>query len=200
MVPPYGGRTPHVPIMSLKWENRCSTVDARAAAPRARARDPYGRGARGAVRAAAGPGRPMGGNVRQCAGYPQWGPYIRLLRAVTDDPVGVIVANPSTFGTDSSVGSTVALLEAKLPAVRERRRELEEQLAAVIAQESAPARPGLVLHRASGSRPRSPYCAAAPRYAAATRPRSCPCAATWRPSGGSCPALWCSRSLGGRVG
>ncbi|MFE5586946.1 hypothetical protein [Kitasatospora sp. NPDC056531] len=38
-----------------------------------------------------------------------------------------------TFGSDSSVGSTRALVEARLPAVREQRRQLEEQLAALIA-------------------------------------------------------------------
>ncbi|MFD9125427.1 type IV toxin-antitoxin system AbiEi family antitoxin domain-containing protein [Kitasatospora sp. NPDC059571] len=43
----------------------------------------------------------------------------------------------STFGTDNSVGSTRALLEAQLPAVREQRRKLEDQLAAVLAQENA---------------------------------------------------------------
>ncbi|MET8624618.1 hypothetical protein ABZW30_12825 [Kitasatospora sp. NPDC004669] len=42
-----------------------------------------------------------------------------------------------TFGSDSSVGSTRALVEARLPAVREQRRRLEEQLAALIAQEDA---------------------------------------------------------------
>ncbi|MET8630733.1 hypothetical protein ABZW30_44800 [Kitasatospora sp. NPDC004669] len=42
-----------------------------------------------------------------------------------------------TFGSDSSVGSTRALVEAQLPAVREQRRRLEEQLAALIAQEDA---------------------------------------------------------------
>lgn len=42
-----------------------------------------------------------------------------------------------TFGTDSSVGSTRALLEARLPAVRERRRQLEDALAATVAQENA---------------------------------------------------------------
>ncbi|MFF2147799.1 hypothetical protein [Kitasatospora sp. NPDC058190] len=42
-----------------------------------------------------------------------------------------------TFGSDSSVGSTRALVEARLPAVREQRRRLEEQLAALIAQENA---------------------------------------------------------------
>ncbi len=43
----------------------------------------------------------------------------------------------STFGTDSGVESTIALLEARLPAAQERRRQLEEELAAVIAQEDA---------------------------------------------------------------
>ncbi|MFE5587506.1 hypothetical protein [Kitasatospora sp. NPDC056531] len=42
-----------------------------------------------------------------------------------------------TFGSDSSVGSTRALVEARLPAVREQRRRLEEQLAALIVQEEA---------------------------------------------------------------
>ncbi|WBP91375.1 hypothetical protein [Kitasatospora cathayae] len=42
-----------------------------------------------------------------------------------------------TFGSDSSVGSTRALVEARLPAVREQRRRLEERLAAIIAQEDA---------------------------------------------------------------
>jgi hypothetical protein len=46
------------------------------------------------------------------------------------------VAN-STFGSDSGVESTIALLGARLPAVREQRRRLEEELAAVIAQESS---------------------------------------------------------------
>ncbi|MEU9133728.1 hypothetical protein AB0D08_37515 [Kitasatospora sp. NPDC048540] len=46
-------------------------------------------------------------------------------------------ASTGTFGADSGVGSTVALLKEQLPAVRERRRLLEEQLAALIAQESA---------------------------------------------------------------
>ncbi|MFD0526092.1 prephenate dehydrogenase [Kitasatospora arboriphila] len=41
------------------------------------------------------------------------------------------------FGTDSSVGSTRALIEARLPTVREERTRLEEELAAVIAQENA---------------------------------------------------------------
>ncbi|MFE5587625.1 hypothetical protein [Kitasatospora sp. NPDC056531] len=45
--------------------------------------------------------------------------------------------NGYTFGSDSSVGSTRALVEARLPAVREQRRQLEEQLAALIAQEDA---------------------------------------------------------------
>ncbi|MFJ9517865.1 hypothetical protein ACIRPK_06300 [Kitasatospora sp. NPDC101801] len=40
----------------------------------------------------------------------------------------------SIFGSDSGVGSTIALLEARLPAAQERRRELEEELAAVTAQ------------------------------------------------------------------
>ncbi|MFC8448741.1 hypothetical protein [Kitasatospora sp. NPDC057223] len=43
----------------------------------------------------------------------------------------------STFGSDSGVESTIALLGARLPAVREQRRRLEEELAAVIAQESS---------------------------------------------------------------
>lgn len=42
-----------------------------------------------------------------------------------------------TFGTDSGVGSTRALIEARLPAVREQRQRLEDELAAVIAQENA---------------------------------------------------------------
>lgn len=42
-----------------------------------------------------------------------------------------------TFGTDSGVGSTRALIEARLPAVREERTRLEEELAGVIAQENA---------------------------------------------------------------
>ncbi|MGW2254750.1 hypothetical protein ACWCXH_31865 [Kitasatospora sp. NPDC001660] len=42
-----------------------------------------------------------------------------------------------TFDSDSSVGSTRALVEARLPAVREQRRRLEEQLAVLIAQEDA---------------------------------------------------------------
>ncbi|MFE5586366.1 hypothetical protein [Kitasatospora sp. NPDC056531] len=42
-----------------------------------------------------------------------------------------------TFGSDSSVGSTRALVEARLPPVREQRRRLEEQLAALIVQEDA---------------------------------------------------------------
>ncbi|MFJ4091729.1 hypothetical protein ACIPYS_09115 [Kitasatospora sp. NPDC089913] len=41
------------------------------------------------------------------------------------------------FGADSGVGSTIALLEARLPGVRERRRQLEGELAAVVAQENA---------------------------------------------------------------
>ena len=47
------------------------------------------------------------------------------------------MANGETFGTDSSVGSTIALLEARLPGVRERRRRLEDELATVVAQENA---------------------------------------------------------------
>ncbi|MER8186110.1 hypothetical protein [Kitasatospora sp. NPDC094015] len=43
----------------------------------------------------------------------------------------------STFGTDNGVGSTIALLEATLPEVREQRRRLEAELAAVTAQETA---------------------------------------------------------------
>ncbi|WP_329611461.1 hypothetical protein [Kitasatospora herbaricolor] len=54
-----------------------------------------------------------------------------------DDATGVLVASGATFGTDSGVGSTIALLEARLPGVRERRRQLEDELAAVIAQEEA---------------------------------------------------------------
>ena len=47
------------------------------------------------------------------------------------------MASKETFGTDSGVGSTIALLEAQLPAARERRSRLEEELAAAVAQESA---------------------------------------------------------------
>ncbi|MCX5215224.1 hypothetical protein OG689_39210 [Kitasatospora sp. NBC_00240] len=47
------------------------------------------------------------------------------------------MANIDTFGTDSGVGSTIALLESKLPGVRERRRQLEGELATVVAQEDA---------------------------------------------------------------
>ena len=47
------------------------------------------------------------------------------------------MGNGSTFGTDSGVGSTIALLEAQLPAVRERRSRVEAELAAVAAQEEA---------------------------------------------------------------
>lgn len=47
------------------------------------------------------------------------------------------MAGTETFGTDSGVGSTIALLEARLPEVRERRRQLEDELAAVVAQENA---------------------------------------------------------------
>ena len=51
--------------------------------------------------------------------------------------MGVLVGSGRTFGTDSGVGSTRALIEARLPAVREERTRLEEELAAVIAQENA---------------------------------------------------------------
>ncbi len=44
------------------------------------------------------------------------------------------VGNSGTFGSDSGVGSTIALLETRLPVAQERRRELEEELAAVTAQ------------------------------------------------------------------
>ncbi|MFF1869776.1 hypothetical protein [Kitasatospora herbaricolor] len=47
------------------------------------------------------------------------------------------MAGEATFGTDSGVGSTIALLEAQLPAARERRGRLEEELAAAVARESA---------------------------------------------------------------
>lgn len=47
------------------------------------------------------------------------------------------MASGETFGTDSGVGSTIALLEARLPAARERRGRLEEELAAAVAEESA---------------------------------------------------------------
>ncbi|GJF33052.1 hypothetical protein KNE206_57520 [Kitasatospora sp. NE20-6] len=47
------------------------------------------------------------------------------------------MASGETFGTDSNVGSTIALLETRLPGVRERRRQLEDELAAVVAQENA---------------------------------------------------------------
>ncbi|WP_354644323.1 hypothetical protein [Kitasatospora camelliae] len=55
----------------------------------------------------------------------------------TVDAMGVLVGNGRTFGADSGVGSTRALIEARLPAVREQRTRLEEELAAVIAQENA---------------------------------------------------------------
>jgi hypothetical protein len=54
-----------------------------------------------------------------------------------DGGAGATVAGSDIFGTDSSVGATIALLEARLPAVRERRRLLEEELAAAIVQEDA---------------------------------------------------------------
>lgn len=47
------------------------------------------------------------------------------------------MAGTETFGTDSGVESTIALLEARLPEVRERRRQLEDELAVVAAQENA---------------------------------------------------------------
>ncbi|MFE3112641.1 hypothetical protein [Kitasatospora indigofera] len=47
------------------------------------------------------------------------------------------MASNETFGTDSGVGSTIALLEAQLPAARQRRSWLEEELAAAVARESA---------------------------------------------------------------
>ncbi|WP_329611749.1 hypothetical protein [Kitasatospora herbaricolor] len=47
------------------------------------------------------------------------------------------MAGEATFGTDSGVGSTIALLEAQLPAARERRGRLEEELAAAVARENA---------------------------------------------------------------
>ena len=47
------------------------------------------------------------------------------------------MASGETFGTDSGVGSTIALLEARLPAARERRSRLEEELAAAVAREDA---------------------------------------------------------------
>ncbi|PBC69543.1 hypothetical protein BX265_6872 [Streptomyces sp. TLI_235] len=47
------------------------------------------------------------------------------------------MGNGRTFGTDSGVGSTRALIEARLPAVRKHRQKLEDELAAVIAQENA---------------------------------------------------------------
>ncbi|TYC68643.1 hypothetical protein [Streptomyces sp. CB01881] len=47
------------------------------------------------------------------------------------------MGNGSTFGTDSGVGSTIALLKAQLPAVRERRSRAEAELAAVTAEEEA---------------------------------------------------------------
>ncbi|MFC5887413.1 hypothetical protein [Kitasatospora aburaviensis] len=47
------------------------------------------------------------------------------------------MGNGSIFGTDSGVGSTIALLEAQLPAVRERRSRAEAELAAVTAEEEA---------------------------------------------------------------
>ncbi|WP_329611673.1 hypothetical protein [Kitasatospora herbaricolor] len=47
------------------------------------------------------------------------------------------MANNEMFGTDSGVGSTIALLEAHLPSARERRSRLEEELAAAVAQEGA---------------------------------------------------------------
>jgi len=50
--------------------------------------------------------------------------------------MGVFV-DGRTFGADSSVGSTRDLLETRLPAVRARRRQLEDELASVIAQENA---------------------------------------------------------------
>ncbi|MER5868066.1 hypothetical protein [Kitasatospora sp. NPDC002040] len=51
-----------------------------------------------------------------------------------DNHFGVTVGNNGTFGSDSGVGSTITLLEARLPAAQERRRALEQELAAVTAQ------------------------------------------------------------------
>ncbi|MFJ9953236.1 hypothetical protein [Kitasatospora sp. NPDC091207] len=47
------------------------------------------------------------------------------------------MGNGSTFGTDSGVALTIALLETQLPAVRERRRRAAEELAAVTAEQDA---------------------------------------------------------------
>ncbi|KRB66935.1 hypothetical protein ASE03_30715 [Kitasatospora sp. Root187] len=44
------------------------------------------------------------------------------------------MGDSGTFGSDSGVESTITLLETRLPATQERRRELEEELAAVTAQ------------------------------------------------------------------
>ncbi|MGW6918243.1 hypothetical protein ACWGB8_31190 [Kitasatospora sp. NPDC054939] len=47
------------------------------------------------------------------------------------------MGNENTFGTDSGVASTIALLEAQLPAVRERLRRAEAELAGVTAEQDA---------------------------------------------------------------
>ncbi|MGW3046233.1 hypothetical protein ACWC9T_41135 [Kitasatospora sp. NPDC001159] len=59
------------------------------------------------------------------------------VHSLTRTEVEGALVDGHTFGSDSSVGSTRALVEARLPAVREQRRQLEEQLAALIAQEEA---------------------------------------------------------------
>ncbi|MET9617491.1 hypothetical protein [Kitasatospora indigofera] len=61
------------------------------------------------------------------------------------------MASGATFGADSGVGSTIALLEARLPSVREQRRQLEDELAAVIAQEDAMISVLQGLHALSGT-------------------------------------------------
>lgn len=47
------------------------------------------------------------------------------------------MGNGNTFGANAGVGSTIALLEAQLPAVLERRLRVEAELAAVTAEEEA---------------------------------------------------------------
>ncbi|MFJ4672462.1 hypothetical protein [Kitasatospora purpeofusca] len=47
------------------------------------------------------------------------------------------MADTETFGTTTGVVATIALLEVRLPEVRARRRQLEDELSAVVAQENA---------------------------------------------------------------